>query len=228
MTRTPLVVMTLLAAIGVGAGFIRTAIASDHLDSAALATDPTVDIADVYAFMRPKTSGSSTFEKSTHLVAAMTVYPNAPRQAEFEEYVDYTLSFVGIDDPATGLLGALDASLVCHFRPKTGDSPDGLPLQPFTCSANGSFFVGVTNEVSGASTDRLRVFAGLRSDPAFGAVPGVLAAVDAGNLPGADAGPNTFAGQNVLSIVAELDVGKVLFGDAGASVIGVSGLTERL
>lgn len=205
---------------------MKRSFASDHADSPSLSADPTVDIADVYAFMRPEGAGP-TFAKSTHLVAAMTVHPSATAAAEFEPYVDYALNIVGIDDPALGLVGTLDAAVTCRFYPADGQNDAGLPTQAFTCAANGAFFSGTTNQVSGAPSDALRVFAGLRSDPAFGDVPGVLGAVRSGALPTGDGGVNTFAGKNVLAIVAELDVKRVLFADAGATVLGVSASTDR-
>ena len=64
---------------------------------------------------------------------------------------------------------------------------------------------------------------------AFGDVKGVVSALRSNQLPAAGAGVNEFAGQNVLAIVAELDVGKVLFPDAdGVTAVGVSAFTERL
>jgi hypothetical protein len=225
--RTRVVLATALA-LGLAVLAARgTSMASDHRDSASLAADPSVDIADVFAFMRPEGT-SPHFVKSHHLVAVMTVHPSASNAAIFEPGVDYTLSIIGLDDPSGGIPGALDAAVTCRFYAPVGTNDAGLPAQEFTCAANGQFFAGVTNEVKGASTDALRVFAGLRSDPAFGAVPGVLSAIAAGRVPSADAGANAFAGDNVLSIVADLDVNRVLFtDDAGVTPLGVSAIPER-
>lgn len=204
----------------------KNSLASDHRDSESLANDPGVDVTDVFAFMRPEGTAPN-FTKSSHLVLVMNVHPSAPRTAQFEENVDYTLDVVDVVDPAAGITGMLDATVTCRFFAPTGADDAGLPAQPFTCAANGTFFSGTTNTITGAANDALRVFAGLRSDPAFGAVPQILSSIGAGHLPAADGGANAFAGQNVLSIVADVDVARVLLGDAGPTLLGVSASTER-
>ena len=88
--------------------------------------------------------------------------------------------------------------------------------------ATGSAVVGESGSAPGGS---IRVFAGLRSDPAFFDRQGALVTVQTGRT--AFTGTNAFAGANVLAIVVELD--STLFaGDSGARpVLAVAAETVR-
>jgi hypothetical protein len=206
----------------------RLSRASDHADGASIATDPPADIGDVFAFMRPsKAADAGPFVPSTHLALALTVHPGATSTTLFDERIDYTLNVIGVDDPANGIPGKIDVAVICRFFAPVAPDGGGAAQQPFTCSANGFFFQGRTNEISGAPSDPIRVFAGLRADPAFGDVPAVLSAIGAGNVPSPDGGTNGFAGKNVLAIVAEINVSQVVLGGEPSTVLGVSATTER-
>ncbi|MBK6691183.1 MAG: hypothetical protein IPG50_03115 [Myxococcales bacterium] len=122
------------------------------------------------------------------------------------------------EPPAVGVDKTIDVTLGCRFQAKT----DG-GQQPYVCSSNGFFFAGETNVVSGVEDGPLRVYAGLRADPTVGAAGTVVGAVDAGLLP--DAGTNDFANTNVLAIVAEVDVNRVVFGDASRRTLAIAATT---
>jgi hypothetical protein len=103
------------------------------------------------------------------------------------------------------------------------------------CSGNGVSTVntvGVTD--GGRPADEMRVYAGLRADPAFGDVAKLQATVSSGQLAFVDAGTgaNAFAAKNVLAIVVEIDVDKVLFPQKPPAdprpLIAVSAETVRL
>lgn len=200
----------------------RASRASDHEDGPSVLIDPAADITDVFAFVKPVAADGGGFAPSDRLVAAMTVYPSAAATARFDPTVDYQLNFTASASDATkGVLAPykLDVTLGCHFS----DANDA-GHQPFVCACNGHFFSGETDTVSGDDAALLRVFAGRRADPGFGAIGAAAAAIEAGTRPGA--GANELAGKNVLAIVAELDV-RVIFGDGGRPLLAVSASTGR-
>lgn len=222
-TSLPLVAALATVAMGTAALGGRPSRASDHADGPSAAGDPSTDITDVFAFMRPEPVDGG-FGPSSHLVLAMTVFPNAPATATFDPAGDYLVNVAAApSDPLAGSVNTarLDVVLRCRF----GAPGDG-GAQSFVCSCNGQFATGTTGAVDSDSTSPFRVFAGRRADPAFGAVDAVAKAAASGNLP-PDAGSNDFAGRSVLAIVAELDVDRVLFGDGGRYPLAISASTGR-
>ncbi len=200
----------------------RASRASDHEDGPSTRIDPATDLTDVFAFMKPTLADGGGYAPSTRLVAALTVYPNAPATARFDPSADYQLNFTAsASDPTNGVIAPykLDVTLTCRF----GEPRDG-GHQPFVCSCNGRFFSGETETVDSDEAKPFRVFAGRRADPAFGAIGSAEKAIAAGTKP--PPGPNERAGQNVLAIVAELDVG-VIFTDGGHPLLSVSASTAR-
>ena len=193
--------------------------ASDHDDYSPGANEPATDIADVFAFMKPNPLADGGAGVSDRLVLMMTVHPRASKSSEFDAYGDYVFVIQGAaEPPAVGVDKTIDVTLGCRFQAKT----DG-GQQPFVCSSNGFFFAGETNVVSGVEDGPLRVYAGLRADPTAGALRGVVAALDAGVL--SEGGTNDFAGANVLAIVAEVDVTRVVFGDASRRTLAIAATT---
>ncbi|HEY6459294.1 MAG TPA: DUF4331 family protein [Polyangiaceae bacterium] len=173
-----------LAAAGATA-VVAVGHASDALDGPRVTADPASDITDVFAFTSP--------EDPSKVVLAMAVTPYAGDAAAFSPGVTYAfrvqrvdalqpLTFHGTSLDVTCALGDASASMTC-----TG--PDGT---------SGTVTVGDTGGGSGT----LRVFAGLRSDPAFFDRQGALATIGSGKA--SFTGQNAFAGQNVLAIVVEV------------------------
>jgi hypothetical protein len=215
--------VALACAGALAVGFARPSWASDHEDAPSLAGDPAVDIADVFAFVRP---GSTS-----HMVLSMTVHPGANGAAVFATGVEYVFRLVGYDAAARALDPSVaDIQVACRFQaPQAGS-------QVVVCSANGvSSFATLGQTDSGADDAPLRIFAGLRADPAFGDVERLKTTLATGQLAFVEAGAtgtNTFANRNVLALVVEVDIDAVLFPGRDPAVdrplLAVSGHTERL
>jgi hypothetical protein len=132
-----------------------TARASDHLDSPATVANPQADIADVYAW--PSTDGK-------RLNIAMTIQAHA-----FSNKVDYVIH---IDSGK--VFGHTTASISIGCR--------------FAAANEVQCYLGTSDSVSGDPTNArglegehriLRVYAGLRDDPFYNNIKGLLAAYQA-------------------------------------------------
>jgi hypothetical protein len=164
--------------------------ASDHLDGPRTTADPQSDITDVFAFTSPESPG--------RVVLAMAVTPYASSASAFSPLVDYAFRVQRVQAVSPLSLDATARDVVCDFD-------DGAP-QKVTCHAPGGLSATATvGDTSGgtASDGVMKVFAGLRSDPAFFDRQGALATVASGRA--SFTGQNAFAGANVLAIVVELD-----------------------
>jgi Domain of unknown function (DUF4331) len=201
---------TAVAAAGVLA-VLSVGRASDHLDGPRTTADPQADITDVFAFTSP--------EDPSKVVLAMALTPYASGTSTFSGEVDYAFRVQVVDALQPLALSGVDLDVVCDLTGGDGDAPT------MTCKgpqgSTGSAVVGAVSAASGS----IRVFAGLRSDPAFFDRQGAIVTVQTGRL--SFTGTNAFAGANVLAIVVELD--SVLFsGDSGARpVLAVAAETVR-
>jgi hypothetical protein len=198
----------LLAGCALGVGMLggaSTSRASDHIDGVKTAVDQAADLTDVYAFVSPRDSSKIVLILNTHTLALYT--------SRFSNAVDYKFRIRPIVDPKT-MRPSTDASkersIVCTFS-------GGIPLveaqQHATCTfhlEDGtdtiSFETRTSDYVAGGSGQKngTRVFAGVRSDPWFLDLAKTLK-VNAGLPMGSLPGINGLQGQNVLSIVVELD-----------------------
>jgi len=192
-----------LGALAIGAE--RRVRASDHVDGVKTAIDNAADITDVFTFTSPK--------DPSKVVVVMNVHGLATSVTRFSNAVDYQLRIRPIED-TVNLAPSRDAAkerrVVCSFA---GGLPLVEPNQKATCRLDledGTETVrfetrGDGYVAGGEGTGRgVRVFAGVRSDPWFldlaktlkynGAIP---------IAPGP--GINGLWGQNVLSIVVEID-----------------------
>lgn len=241
LSRTQWIALGGASAVGVAVvSLAPRARSSDHQDGPQARLDPAADIADVFAWM-------SSDGAKAYLV--MDVFPFAPATAgaaKFSttaQYVFHTQSRPSLTAPA-----ASSTDVICTFD----------AAQAISC------WVGAADYVSGdasatqgiaSASGKVRVFAGLRNDPAFWNKKGFTAfgayvhgnfgaiAVDpAGcralsttqsttmvNLLKSDGqgGPpaDAFAKTNVLSIVLAVD--KALLTTPGAAVLGVWASTRR-
>jgi hypothetical protein len=208
--------LLILASLPVAAAFavLTPSYAFDHADAPATIADPSADITDVYAFMRP--------EGGKHLVLVMNFAPNATAGQLFDPQVDYTFYVRGISSDLS-TLAAPSFKVICTFTPGT--------TQSMLCNINGSTHSTVVGDGADAGTlsSDVRLFAGLRSDPAFADVKAFQESVAARQNKFQTTGTNTFQGKNVRSIVVDFDVAKLVFnGDAGVSpIFAVSGETNR-
>jgi hypothetical protein len=183
--------------------------AADHLDGPGATKDPAADITDVYAFTSPETAG--------HVVLVMNVFPLATSAAKFSDKVEYNFRIREITGTSPVTLGATALDVKC-----TTDAA----MAKMTCAAPGGLSktvdIGMT---TGATTDDIRVFAGLRSDPFFFDLDAFKATVKDKTPKFTMPGKNFFDKANVLSIVVELNVAKA-FGKA-APILTVAAETMR-
>jgi len=218
--------------IGAGAS---TALAADHVDSPAASSDPAADLTDMFAWMS---------EDAQHLNLIAAVSPFAGSDAQFSDAVQYAFhinSSEGYGMPQTETLILCQFYDVERIECWVGDDDylEGNPSDP--------------SGLSSESGD-VRVFAGMRDDPfyfeanGFGQAVATVVSVagdlefDSQGCPTVDeatsgvlvgqlqsgtngaAASNTFAGQNVLALVIQVDAELV---NAGGPVLGVWASTHR-
>jgi hypothetical protein len=212
MTRAPKLVpplraMAAMAAMAlVALGAPTPSHASDHIDGLKTAVDNAADLTDLFTFTSPD------HEK---LVLIMNVHGFAFGHSRFSNAVDYKFRIRPIDDAKT-LKPSTDPrreqSFVCSF---SGGLPFVAAKQHATCTFN----VGTTviQSISfdtrgdeyrgGGSADEggIRVFAGVRSDPWFLDLAKTLKFNNSLPVSQTIPGINGLHGQNVLSIVVEID-----------------------
>jgi len=228
--KRPLRTLGIVLALGVPVA----AIAADHGDSptASSTNEPTADITDLYAWMTADAD-------KLNLVAA--VYSDAPTNAAFSDAVIYQFAVSSSNTFGTDQESTL---ITCKFV-------DGTNIECWAGDdyvvGDPSDTDGIVSDNGG-----LRVFAGLRDDPFFLEYQGFQNAInlangaagslqfDANGCPSVDAATsqallgalthgndnapptNTFAGQNVLALVIQVDKSIV---DGGGPILGVSAST---
>ena len=176
--------------------------ASDHLDGPRTTADRQADITDAFAFTSP--------ENPAHVVLAMTVTPFASASSTFSNQVDYVFRVRRVTALQPLTLDTTVLDVTCDF--------DDASPQKITCLAPGGLQITapVGDPVGGGGAQGpMRVFAGLRSDPAFFDRQGALAmaATARANF----TGQNAFVGANVLGIVIELDTLAAFAATVGAA-----------
>jgi hypothetical protein len=227
-------------AIGAGILILGGAIglklhASDHKDGPAVTADPAADITDVYAWM-------SADKSKVDLV--MDVYPNAPTGTMFSNAVLYVFH---LNSSATFGGTATPTNIICGFD--TAQTITCWVGSGEMVTGNASVTTGITS-----ASGKTKVFAGLRDDPFFfnltgfkattAAVAGAAASLtfDPAGCPALDeatanalvgqlghgmagaAATSDFAGQNVQSIVIQIDTALVT---PGGKILGVWGSTHK-
>jgi hypothetical protein len=231
MKRRPALALAALASCGAVA-VLSTGRASDHLDGPRVTADPPSDITDVFAFTSPG--------DASRVVFAMALTPYASASARFASGVDYVFRIRRVTAPSPLTLDPSVLDVACDF--------DDGGVQTVHCTAPGGLsaraLVGAVGDADAGAAPSMRVFAGLRSDPAFFDRQGALATVAADRT--SFTGQNAFAGANVLAIVVEIDSraafaasdagldapsGTEAGGDAGAlsglPILAVAAETER-
>lgn len=204
----------------------RDSRAFDHGDSPATVKDVDGDITDVYTFMKPVALGDGGFAPSSDLVLVMNFNPSAKADYRPPTNIDYVFRIRAVTDPATLAYDvAPDATVSCQFT-------DEMPQRLF-CNVNGTPAFATVGATDGGGIDDagagLRLFAGLRSDPAFADVPAFTDTVASGQLKFKNPGTNSFQGKNVMSIVIELPLSNLYGVDAGGAspLLAVAGSTTR-
>ncbi len=176
--------------MGLAALLTTPVLAADHLDSATLATNPLGDINDVYTWMTPD---------GLKLNLIMTVSPADPGTRTFSDavtYVFHVTSKAGGPAMTVAQPGGTETKVICSFTSNTAGS-----CWVVTGTTVKGYVTGDPSATAGLSSadGKLKIYAGLRSDPFFfnlqgfrNAIAGVKAAAGA---PGfgttADGCPNT-------------------------------------
>jgi Domain of unknown function (DUF4331) len=174
------------ALAGAGAmAVIAVGHASDHLDGPRVTADPPSDITDVFAFTSPA--------DPSKVVLAMAVTPFATDASAFDPGVEYAFRVQHVDALQPLTLHGTSLDVVCGM----GDAAASM-----TCTGPGGTSGTAAIGDTGGGGGSMRVFAGLRSDPAFFDRQGALATIANGRT--SFTGQNAFAGANVLAIVVEL------------------------
>ena len=220
------------AAVAVGACAVAAAVAgatllqrasraSDHLDGPRATADPQADLTDLFAFTSP--------DNPKHVVMAMAVVPFASSSAGFANGVDYVFRVRRFEPSTPPTIDAAVLDVTC-----TVAGGDGGP-QTVTCAGpNGLMQTATVGDAAGGgdATSAMRVFAGLRADPAFFDRQGAAATVASGHT--SFTGTNAYAGVNVLALVVEVDTASAFAvrdagSDAGMSspMIAVAAETRR-
>src|SRR5438094_1807835 len=193
---------------------------SDHGAGPRSIASPEIDITDVFGFHSPERPGK--------LVLVMNVYPFKEIEATrllFSDALDYRMRVRPVRIAATGPQAAFavgEEERVFSFTfgvPHSVDGGDRL-VQSGTCRGpSGDISVRVGDE-AGAQSKDLRVFAGCRLDPFF--VDQLFSGGIRLNrrIPDKVAGVNSVEGQNVLSIVVEIEH-SALFGLEAGSLVAV-------
>lgn len=177
---------------------------SDHFSGPRAMAGPAGDITDAYAFPSPEQPG--------HLVLIQDVLPDARVGSYFSDAIVYRFRLRPITIGGTGAATAFpfageDQELVfdCHFEsPRQGEG--GKEMQEGWCvSPSGKTIRFRVNDEKGASSEGLRIYAGLRADPFFMDPFAILQSQNKGRLAFEKAGKNALTGLNILSIVIEVD-----------------------
>ena len=189
---------------------------ADHFSGPRALADPASDITDVFAFPSPERPG--------HLVLVMNVFPAAAPTALFSDAVSYRFRLRPVTATIAGatpafMVGEDEYAFDVTFGAPVQADAAGSPVQAGTCTMSDGveipFRVG---EEQPTETHGLRTFAGARLDPFFIDLEGVLATEAQEQLAFRPRAANFLEGMNVLAIVIELDVARVLGSDTGPLV----------
>jgi len=223
-SRGRVIAWSLLLAIPAALGLTRWIEASDHKDSALLAADHAADIADVYTFKSPV--------NPDNVVLVMTVSgfipPSEASTTFFDPDVLYQWKIDNDGDAVEDLViqafvTGTGGHQVMHFRgpaaPAATGTTDRVVLGPETAT------VGVSNGAAPivASRGGMTVFAGVRDDPFFFDLVQFKKIIAGEATAFRNPGVDTFAGFNVLAIVAEVPSSLL-----GGQKLGVWGTTSRV
>jgi hypothetical protein len=174
---------------------------SDHLSSPRALRDPTIDLTDLYFFPVPDVPG--------RLAVVVNVFPLARPGALFSDAVSYRLRFAPAETGADRVIRASRADQVTievtfnDFDPAIGGQAGLLRWGDTVTRFR-------TGDAGAVHSDKASVFAGLRRDPFFMDVRREVETRATRRLAFADPGTDAVAGQNVLSIVIEVDAAHVL------------------
>src|SRR5215212_7616329 len=168
---------------------------SDHISGPRALAEPIADITDVYAFPSPERAG--------RLVLVMNTLPFAQPADRFSDGLLYRFRLRRLAPgrgARTGLfdVGQAEVTVDCVFDEPERD--DGQ-LQSGLCrTSEGVEVPFLAGKEDGASTDPVRVFAGVRWDPFFMDAPAALRTIATGELSFGQPGTIFLDGKNVLGL----------------------------
>lgn len=181
---------------------------SDHLSSLRAVQDPVIDLTDLYFFPVPDVPG--------RLAVVLNVFPGAQPGTAFSDAVLYRIRLAPADIGPDAVVRARGEDAVAFdvtftdIEPDTGDQGGALSYGADRAVA---FRTGEKGAVRGSE---VCIFAGLRRDPFFMDVKSEVRTRATRRLAFTAPGVDAVAGQNVLSIVLELDSDAVLGTDRSA------------
>lgn len=186
---------------------------SDHVDGPRSMADPSVDLTDIFAFTSPENPGNT--------VVVVNVFPGAGQTAWFSNAAFYSakLKRVRIDGVGKNASFSAIGDEICfrfQFNSLERSQSSGHIAQSGLClfPDGTSIKVNVGDERGALSPDgKIRVYAGLRSDPFF---------IGWYNAPTLRGGSNLTQDDNVLSLVVEFNTQSLLKPELG-SLFGVVG-----
>ena len=195
---------------------------ADHQAGPRGMANPEIDITDLYAFPSPERPG--------HLVLVLNVFPKATISTLFSDAVDHRFRLRPLRVSSTGRPAAFEVGEPERVFSFTFGVPQPLGrsanlAQPGTYRALGPDLAFSVGDEAGAESNGVRVFAGCRLDTFF---------VDQGfsgglrqnrRIPERSACQNFLDGQNVLSIVVEVDSAALFGADAGPLVAVIAETT---
>jgi hypothetical protein len=191
----------------------------DHFSGPRVFGDPAADITDLYVFPSPDRPG--------HVVLIFSAFPGAAATALFSDAITYRFRLRPVTPVSAGAAPAFTVGEQEHTfdftftAPSTGDGRDGV-VQAGTCTApSGEKIPFRVGEEAPAGSCGLRIFAGARLDPFFIDLAGVRDTRALGRLSFRPGATNSLEGQNVLSIVLEVDA--TVLAPGGGSLLAVVG-----
>ncbi|MCB0167070.1 MAG: DUF4331 family protein, partial [Anaerolineae bacterium] len=165
------------------------------------------------------------------LVLVLNVFPAAMPGTLFSDAVDYRFRLRPVTVAATGTghhfeVGQTEYVFSCTFAAPVKPTGSESWVQTGTCvTPTGEAITFRVNDEQGSESNGFRIFAGLRLDPFFIDLPGVLGTNKVRRLAFKPEGQNSLAGQNVLAIVIEAKIA-ALFGPKNGSLFAVVGETK--
>ena len=189
---------------------------SDHLSGTRALADPAIDLTDLYAF--PSPSGSD------QLVLVMNVFPNARPGALFSDAASYRFRI----RPATTAAGRIDLGSGEYAFTFSFSAPvrtNGQSTQRGRCVLpNAEEVPFQVHDELGGNGSGVRIYAGLRLDPFFMDVLKDVETRATRRLAFVSKGTNTLDGNDVLSIVLQLDVA-MIFAPASSTLLAIAAET---
>ena len=186
---------------------------SDHVDGPRTMADPSIDLTDIFAFTSP--------ENPENTVVVVNLFPGAGQTAWFSNAAYYSakLKRVRIDGAGKNAAFSAIGKEICFrfkFNRLERNPEDGSVAQYGVCLLPNGISLDVhVGDARGSSTrdGKIRVYAGLRSDPFF---------IGWYNEPTLKGGSNLTQDDNVLALVVEFNTKSLLNPERG-SLFGVVG-----